>query len=165
MTKYQGSVWGELCCNFDWISRLWSKFPIRKLFAVVCALPLLEFYKPGTKTHCKKVFPCKLFWYKPVIVRFIFTYRYTGLDDCEDDCERKCGGDLQEEYDTMSSYETPPPPPMPPVQPPPLCQEGTGAPVYPKQNERPEIVHNPLLLGRLTMNIEVPILHITNTGV
>lgn len=85
-------------------------------------------------------------------MRFIFTYRYTGLDDCEDDCERKCGGDLQEEYDTMSSYETPPPP-MPPVQPPSLCQEGTGAPVYPKQNERPEIVHNPLLLGRLTMNI------------
>lgn len=85
-------------------------------------------------------------------MRFIFTYRYIGLDDCEDDCERKCGGDLQEEYDTMSSYETPPPP-MPPVQPPPLCQEGTGAPVYPKQNERPEIVHNPLLLGRLTMNI------------
>ncbi|GFY41025.1 homeotic protein antennapedia [Trichonephila inaurata madagascariensis] len=68
-----------------------------------------------------------------------------GLDDCEDDCERKCGGDLQEEYDALSPYETPPPP-MPPVQPP-LCQEGTDGPLYPKQNERPEIVHNPLLLA------------------
>lgn len=81
-------------------------------------------------------------------MRFNFTYCHTGLDDCEDDCERKCGGELQEEYDTLSSYETPPPP-MPPVQPP-LCQEGTGTPVYPKQSERPELVHNPLLLGRLT---------------
>lgn len=82
------------------------------------------------------------------MMRFNFTYCHTGLDDCEDDCERKCGGELQEEYDTLSSYETPPPP-MPPVQPS-LCQEGTGTPVYPKQSERPEIVHNPLLLGRLT---------------
>lgn len=86
-----------------------------------------------------------------IYIKLNFPYCYTGLDDCEDDCERKCGGDLQEEYDALSPYETPPPP-MPPVQPP-LCQEGAGTPVYPKQNERPEIVHNPLLLGRLTMHI------------
>lgn len=157
--------WTVRCCDFDWISRLWSKFPIQNCFRYCVTHHLLKFINLLLKHTVKKIFPWNFFWYEPVIVRFIFTYRYTGLDDCEDDCERKCGGDLQEEYDTMSSYETPPPPPMPPVQPPPLCQEGTGAPVYPKQNERPEIVHNPLLLGRLTMNIEVPILHITNIGV
>ncbi|KAG8200928.1 hypothetical protein JTE90_020568 [Oedothorax gibbosus] len=65
--------------------------------------------------------------------------RRTGLEDCEDDCEPKL--DLQEEYDALSPYEAAP---LPPVQPQ-LCQE--TAPIYPKQSERPEIVHNTLLLA------------------
>ncbi|GFS85596.1 hypothetical protein TNCV_2794341 [Trichonephila clavipes] len=46
---------------------------------------------------------------------------------------------------------------MPPVQPP-LCQEGTDGPLYPKQNERPEIVHNPLLLVLDHYNYRIAIL-------
>lgn len=70
-----------------------------------------------------------------------------GLDDCEDECERKC--DLQEEFDPYEAA-----PPLPPQE-----------TLFPKQNERPEIVHNPLLLGRSTgANFTVKNHHIAKSG-